>query len=70
MQKEIKLNVEELQKINIIEQFSKGQIEIEECCKILNLSKRQIYRLKKKNDKEGSISIIHGLKGKKIQSWL
>ena len=65
MQKEIKLNVEELNKINIIEQYSKGQITIEECCKLLNLSKRQIFRLKKKNEKEGAISIIHGLKGKK-----
>jgi len=62
---EIKIRLEEIKKINIIEQLRKEQITIEECCEILKLSKRQIYRIKKKYEKGGTISIIHGLKGKR-----
>lgn len=65
MEKEIKINIGELKKIRIIEQLIKNQITIEDCIEILKLSKRQIYRLKKKYEKGGEISLIHGLKGKK-----
>jgi len=65
MEKEIKINIGELKKIRLIEQLIKNQITIEDCIEILKLSKRQIYRLKKKYEKGGEISLIHGLKGKK-----
>lgn len=65
MEKEIKINIGELKRIRIIEQLIKNQITIEDCIEILKLSKRQIYRLKKKYEKGGEISLIHGLKGKK-----
>ena len=48
---EIKIRLEEIKKINLIEQLSKEQITIEEFCEILKLSKRQIYRIKKKYEK-------------------
>ena len=65
MGKDIKINIEELKKVKTIEQLIKNQITIEECSEILELSKRKIYRLKKKCEKGGEISLIHGLKGKK-----
>lgn len=65
MGKDIKINIEELKKVKTIEQLIKNQITIEECSEILELSKRQIYRLKKKCEKGGEMSLIHGLKGKK-----
>jgi len=62
-EKEVAFTMKEATRFGVIEAVKKGKMTNKEAALTLNLSARQIIRIKKKVDEKGPYGIIHGNKG-------
>jgi transposase len=62
---DIKLGIKQSRKVLALERLCSGKMTNTEAAQLVGLSVRQVQRLKKKFDREGHISLIHGNTGKK-----
>lgn len=56
---------EELNRNKVIRQHMEGFITGDEAAKLLGISIRQVYRLKKRVMREGELGVIHKKRGRK-----
>jgi len=61
----ISMSQKDLNRYDIIKRAIRRDITVKKAGELLNLSKRQIYRLKDKVKKEGTKGLIHGNRGKR-----
>lgn len=64
------LTMREANKYGVICEILKGYIKVREASKILGLSERQIYRLKRRVKEGGTRGMIHKSRGKSRVRWL
>ena len=64
------LTMKDINKYKTITEVIKWYLEVEEASKILNLSERQIYRIKRRVEREGIKGILHKSRGVKRARWL
>lgn len=64
------LTMKELNKYKIVTEVIEGYLKVEEASKLLKLSQRQIYRIKKRISQEGVKGVLHRSRGIKRARWL
>jgi transposase-like protein len=64
MKETITLTMKEQRKHEAIKESLKGRIRVKEAAMLLGLSERQIYRLRRRVEKEDIEGVIHRLRGK------
>lgn len=64
------LTMKEVNRYSVISEVIKGHLKVEDAANTLNLSERQIYRIKVRVKEEGMEGVVHKTKGKRIPHWL
>jgi transposase len=66
----LNLTMQEAERYKVISEVEGGYLKVGEAAEILDLSERQVYRIKARVEKEGARGVIHKSKGKKVPLWL
>jgi len=66
----LNLTMKEAERYKVISEVDEGYLKVKEAAEILELSERQVYRIKARVGKEGTGGVIHRGKGKKSPLWL
>jgi len=66
----LNLTMREAERYKVISELRSGYLRIKEAGELLDLSERQVYRIKARVGKEGAGGVIHKSKGKKTPRWL
>lgn len=64
MKGERRLSQKEARRLYIMEQLCAGHLKVEEAALVLELSTRQVNRLKKRFAAEHAVALIHGNRGR------
>ena len=64
------LTMKDINKYKTVTEVIEGYLKVEEASKILKLSERQIYRIKKRVEREGIKGILHKSRGIQRARWL
>ncbi|ODS29673.1 MAG: Integrase core domain protein [Candidatus Scalindua rubra] len=64
------LTMKDINKYKTVTEVIEGYLKVEEASKILKLSERQIYRIKKRVEREGIKGILHKSRGVNRARWL
>lgn len=67
---ELNLTMKEAERYKVISEVEEGYLKVKEAAEILELSERQIYRIKARVEEEGAGGVIHRSKGKRAPLWL
>jgi len=62
--------MQEAERYKVISEVEGGYLEVGEAAGILDLSERQVYRIKARVKEEGARGVIHRSKGKRVPFWL
>lgn len=63
MEKKLTMSGKEIKRIKVIEKIKERELTVREASLALNISERQIYRIKKRYQDEGASGLIHRLRG-------
>ena len=66
----LNLTMKEAERYKVISEVEEGYLKVKEAAEVLGLSQRQVYRIKKRVEREGAGGIIHKSKGKHTPRWL
>ena len=66
----LNLTMREAERYKVISEVKSGYLRIKEAGELLDLSERQVYRIKARVVKEGAGGVIHKSKGKHRPRWL
>lgn len=59
----LELRMRDIDRLKVMQYLIEGRLKVRQACRQLNLSSRQVLRLKKRFKREGPRALVHGLRG-------